>query len=279
VPLLSRILALIPPTLLRRIGRSQWRGPVWRHGVQLASRWLRRRDVTIAHGHGKGLRFNAGGANPGYALGTSEPHIQDVLARLLRPGAVFWDVGANVGFFTVIAARLVGEAGHVVAVEPVPENLDALAHNVALNRLQNVTVIPRAAAVDDRQRCMEQAGEPTWARVVADDAPRPADHPLLAVQAIRLDDVASSFAVPEPDVVKIDVEGLECSVVHGMAALLRRRRPTIVCELHGTAEEFLALMASFHYRTRSIRDDHTADRALWHSHVLATPDDSPLETP
>src|SRR5437868_2582656 len=97
---LARIVAFLPPRLLRAVGAWQWTGPLARRLVGASSAWLRRQDVVISHGVAAGLRFNAAGANPGYALGTSEPLVQQEVARLVCAGDVVYDIGSNVGFFT-----------------------------------------------------------------------------------------------------------------------------------------------------------------------------------
>lgn len=96
---------------------------------------MQKSDTTISHGIGAGLLFNSSGAFPSRALGTVETEVQDALAELLRPGDVFYDVGANVGYFTIIAARLVGPEGRVVAVEPQPEAVKRLQHKRRAQRV------------------------------------------------------------------------------------------------------------------------------------------------
>src|ERR1017187_5729297 len=70
------------------------------------------------------------------------------LAAALDTGSIFYDVGANVGFYSLLGAACVGSGGRVIAFEPVPENLLILQKHIAMNQLTNVTVIP--AAVSDR---------------------------------------------------------------------------------------------------------------------------------
>jgi FkbM family methyltransferase len=213
------------------------------------------------------MRFNAGGANPGYALGTSEPRVQEFFATALRPGMVFWDVGANVGFFTVLAARLVGPDGHVVAIEPMPENLRALRHNVALNNLTNVIVVPCAAAARREQLRMLRGHEPTWSRVACNgegDAGEP-------VQGEPLDALPARFGVAPPDVVKLDVEGAECDALAGMAELLGEKRPVIVAEMHGRSAEFARVLRAHGYVLRALESALPVEEAPWWVHVVATP--------
>ncbi len=106
------------------------------------------RDMTMLAGIGVGLHFNAAQSNPTYSVGINEWPVQKWLAANLHSGDVVYDVGANVGFFTVLAARLVGTEGHVVAFEPVPDNAAAVRHNVALNKMTQVTVLQQAVSDD-----------------------------------------------------------------------------------------------------------------------------------
>ena len=76
-----------------------------------ASRPLRWRPIPILSGPGRGLRINLHGSAVAFATGMAERPMQEALARELRPGATFFDIGANVGFVTVLAARLVGPGG------------------------------------------------------------------------------------------------------------------------------------------------------------------------
>src|SRR4051812_48770711 len=138
--LLLAVARRLPPGLLRRIGAWQWTGPLARRFVTASSQWIRHGDVTIAHGAAAGLRFNASGANAGYALGTSEPQVQDAIQRYVRAGAVAYDIGANVGFFSVLLGRLVGPAGAVFAFEPVHETARSAQRNVDLNGFAHVHI-------------------------------------------------------------------------------------------------------------------------------------------
>ena len=286
-----RIVSVIPAAWLRRIGAWQWTGALQQRLVQTGSRWLRQRDVTIRHGAAAGLRFNAGGANPGYALGTTEPAVQAALQERLRPGDVLYDIGANVGFFTVLAARLVGPGGRVVAFEPLPENVAALNHNIALNQLDNVTVIDAAVGAATGTAGLVLADEPTWARLSprageagsapparetngraggsgAPAAPSPA---AIEVRLVSVDELLAAGALPPPTLVKIDVEGAELEVVRGMRATLRRHRPVLLCEMHGKNREFAALLRDVAYEAEPLEGGEPLESARWDVHVVAVP--------
>ncbi len=143
------------PTLLARLQAT-------RTGHRLRRWWAKHHDVAIRDGVGKGLRFKAG-YNLAYADGNNEWHVQEALAKYLRPGDVFYDIGANVGFLTVIGARLVGAGGHVIAFEPVPENAAAVRHNCALNGFGNVRIFEMAVADEvgkGTAKCIGLAADP-----------------------------------------------------------------------------------------------------------------------
>ena len=80
-----------------------------------------------------------------------EPEVENVLRAFLRPGDTFVDIGANIGIFSLLAARIVGPSGRVIAFEPVPITLEKLRANILLNDLQNITVVP-AALCDETRR-------------------------------------------------------------------------------------------------------------------------------
>ena len=108
---------------------------------------MRDRVVVVRRGEAAGLRLDTRGAPVFYGIGAAEPEAQALVAHWLNPGDVFYDVGANVGFFTLIGARRVGESGRVVAFEPAPTTRAALERNVRLNGFANVDIVE--AAVSD----------------------------------------------------------------------------------------------------------------------------------
>jgi FkbM family methyltransferase len=237
---------------LRRLGRralvQRWLLP-----------WLRERlsgrELEIVGGEGKGLRFNLGRGHPGYLLGASEPLVQQVLTRHLGPGSVFYDIGANVGFLTLVGARLVGPSGAVWAFEPNPETIPVLRRNVALNGFRHVTVVESAVGA--------RVGR---ARLVSDD-------PLtahLGTAGVSVD-VTTLDAMLEqlrpPDLVKIDVEGAEADVLAGMRKTLDEFAPVVICEVHQNARQSCArLLEAAGYDVTGLEPTATGM-----PHILALP--------
>jgi FkbM family methyltransferase len=201
------------------------------------------RDLTIQHGHGRGLKFRSGPANwPGYAAGTTEPLVQEALAMYLHQGAVFYDVGANVGFFTLIGARLVRPNGYVRAFEPHPDNAAVLEHNIEINGLRNVELI--RAAVGAETGTAKLAGEtPLTLHLSAQG---------IDVPLVTLDELAENLP---PTLIKIDVEGAELDVLEGAKDTLARDRPVVVCEVHDTAEQCAALLTAAGYVVTELERD------------------------
>ena len=171
--------------------------------------------------------------------GAHELPVQTALQRLLRPGATFWDVGAHAGFFTLLAARIVGRTGNVEAFEPMPGNRRRLAIAVELNGATNVRV--HDCAVSDRAGDATLYGSSasvTWSLVAESGA-----SDAVSVATRTLDSLAQSL--PPPDVLKVDAEGSELAVLRGGVELLQERRPAILLEAdeQGIADVRAALPA------------------------------------
>ena len=264
---LSVIGSRLPAALLRRVGAWRWTGPLAGKLIASSSDWIRRHDVIISHGVASGLRFNAAGANAGYAIGTTEPLVQEAVRTIVRPRDVVYDIGANVGFFTVLAARLVGPAGAVIAFEPLPETAKAARRNLDLNGLTQATVLTCAAGRQAGTAQLELREESTWARL-ADEL---STGPTMEVDIVAIDDLVDAGTIRPPDFVKIDVEGAELDVIEGMRRTIAGHHPVILCEMHGKNAAFASLMESLGYTVRTLENTLPLAEARWDVHAVATP--------
>ncbi|HEX6372114.1 MAG TPA: FkbM family methyltransferase [Longimicrobium sp.] len=192
--------------------------------------------------------------------GTYEREQTRLFEQLLRPGGVVLDVGANVGYYTLLASVLVGEGGAVHAFEPEPRNAGFLRRHVQINRLRNVTV--QQAAVSDR------AGTARFTFGTGSGTGHLADAGALEVRTLRLDDYCAQHA-PAPAAIKIDVEGAEMSVLHGARETLARLRPVIFLSTHGPEvhRASLAFLRQLGYRVAPILGGDVEST----TEVLATP--------
>jgi FkbM family methyltransferase len=163
-----------------------------------------------------------------FVTGDYEPETSRLIAELLPPGGTMIDVGANIGFFSLLAARCVGTSGKVIAFEPLPVTRRHLERNLQLNGMAQVVV--RGEAVCDRP------GEditfyegPRDHRGISSCRPIERASRVHRVRAGRLDDLLP--ADRRVDLIKIDVEGAECQALDGMARLLRRDHPDVIVEV------------------------------------------------
>jgi FkbM family methyltransferase len=240
-----------------------------------ASRWYGRAPVPIAGGLGHLLYVSTADlpldhAHAGLIVrGTLEPPVQEALRRLLAPGAVFFDIGANIGFFTILGARLVGPQGRVVAFEPVPACARAVARNIELNGFGQAEIREQAVGARSASARLLVVGEASWSHLASTG--RHADvREEIDVAVVSIDELVAAGAIPPPDVLKVDTEGAELQAIEGMRATIERHRPAIVCELHDTNAEFCALMAELNYATTNL-DGPQAVVTAGPVHALAQP--------
>lgn len=199
-----------------------------RRGIR--AKWSAIRPPTMIAGVGRGLRFDAGPSNPEYGRGDNELPVQKALEQHVRTGHSVLDVGANVGFFAVISARLVGPTGRVLAFEPVPENAALVRRNARLNGFGNVDVIEKA--VSDVNGTGELVlAEYSGGAALSTAAAPPDAAGSIEVELVTIDAAVAKGEIPPPDVVKIDVEGVELAVLRGMSETLRHQRPVVICEI------------------------------------------------
>jgi protein-L-isoaspartate O-methyltransferase len=105
--------------------------------------------VPILQGALRGKKWTVGSATHGCWLGSYEYRKQKALRREMKTGQVVYDIGANVGFYSLLASVIVGETGHVYSFEPFPENLRELRKHLEMNRIRNCTVIDAAVSSAD----------------------------------------------------------------------------------------------------------------------------------
>jgi FkbM family methyltransferase len=208
-----------------------------------------------------------GVGRPLYEKRSYEPRETRFLANVLRTGMTFVDVGANIGYFTVLAARKVGASGRVVAVEPEPYNYSLLERNVRENGCENVTL------------CKEALGASRGRAILGCSVNNFGDHRLydshnevrrrIEIPVSTLDDVLARHRIGHVDVVKMDVQGYECKVVEGMETILRSARtltvlsefwPLGMANAGGDAAAFLGTFAQWGFSASILNEDGSLQR-------------------
>lgn len=170
---------------------------------------------------------------------TYEPHLIAWLKECLKPGDTFWDIGANWGFISLPASRIVGTSGRVVAVEPSPANLAWLKRHILLNQCENIVTVVEAAVCEQNGglvslSLLNDGNSPSnslmFSGSVNEESPKVSQK--IDVPAINLD----SLLVEQersPKLVKIDVEGAELKVLEGATQLLNSEKaPIILLAVH-----------------------------------------------
>ncbi len=265
---------VVPVPIIQWVSRTGARFPWLKRRLNWYRDALRNQDGIIQHGAGKGLRLNAGPSNVGFLLGSADLDVQSALQTVVRPNDVVFDIGANVGFFTAIAARLVGPMGKVVAFEPLEENFNLLLHNARLNGFMNVAANKFALADYDGAAEFLLSKDATFGGLATSAGKIENQSGKIEVKVFRLDRVVQHDSLPLPGVIKIDVEGAEAAVLDGAAETIRRARPILIIELHGTSTAISEKLRAMHYFA-AVVGGKSITEAHWNAQVVAFPEPCP----
>ena len=241
-------------------------------------------EVTVAGGVLKGTRLSLDlQTEKDYWLGTYETDLQAAAGEFIQLGMTVYDVGANIGYISLVAARFAGDRGKVFSFEALPANIERLRENVRLNGLEEQVNIVHAAVID-------QSGETEFfthasgamGKAVG-SAGRDSEYgETIHVRAVTLDDFIFTEENPAPDVIKMDIEGGEKLAVKGMVRTLSEYRPVLLIELHGeeaarTVWDTLTTCGySIHAMHRGYPRVQTLDRLDWKAYIIAMP--NPIKT-
>lgn len=216
-----------------------------------------------------------------YWLGTYEAALQQALRDLVKPGMIAYDVGAGIGYITLMLAKVVGEGGRIFAFEALPSNLERLRENVCMNEMQNSVMIIPGAIMDHEGRAQFLVGPSGGMGKVSGSTGRQDVHypTTIDVRAFTLDGFIYEAGNPTPDVMKMDIEGGEILAIPGMRRLLREAKPLIFLELHGPEAAAIAWrdVGEAGYTFRKIRRSYPPVFSLeeldWKEYLIALPFD------
>ena len=224
----------------------------WVHGNRLLDRITRRTFSTLV-GASSGIATIDSGSLAGLKLvvsehvsyahlsGSYELDVQRAIDRYLSSGSICYDIGASIGYMSLLMAR---SAEHVYAFEPAPHAAEELRGHARCNGFDNITLVPAAVSDSGRPVVFSVTDNAYGSRIVEDQS----SWPTLTLTTTTLDDFAATH--PLPDFIKMDVEGEEGRVLRGASALLARKAPIICCELHSeeAAREVLDVLVPRGYR-------------------------------
>ena len=275
--LVRRVIRLGHPRL-RELRAHAMTGRGLRARLQRAGiAWLESGVLRVYQGHAGGLAFDMrhlpiSHAHVGsIAAGNLESAVQEAMVRHLPRGAVFYDIGANLGFFSLLGAHMTGlTEGRVYAFEAAPDNAEAIRANARLNQIGNVEVIAKAVAAHSGRGRLQVVDDQSWSKL-AEYGEHPYTERVIEVELVAIDDLVAGGVLPPPAMVKIDVEGAEIAVLEGMRDTIERHRPAIVCELHDTHAEFVATMTAHGYRLINLEGTIPVQEGGASAHALALP--------
>lgn len=217
-----------------------------------------------------------------YWLGTYEPELQAAIPRLVKPGNICYDIGANIGYIALLMARAAGESGWVYAFEALPANLERLRINLSMNGMEaRVQVIP--GAVTNHSGPVNFLVGPSGGMGKAEGSAGRREvvySQSLSVPGISVDDFVYRDKNPAPQVIKLDIEGGEVLALPGMRRLLMEASPVILIELHGpeAAEAAWQALVPAGYRLCRMEESFPtipSRSALdWKAYVVAIPADN-----
>jgi FkbM family methyltransferase len=180
--------------------------------------------MPILQGRLKGKKWVVGAGEHGYWLGSYEYRKRKMFEKFVYPGAVIYDIGANVGYFSLLAAELAGKKGTIYAIEPLPRNIEFIQRHISLNKINNIQVIE--AAVSD------QIGEAYFDLGASTAMGHLAKTGKLAVKSVTLDGLLEEGKILPPGIIKLDVEGAEYLALSGAQKLVERYQPIIFMDTH-----------------------------------------------
>jgi FkbM family methyltransferase len=207
-----------------------------------------------------------------YFFGTWEPNISSWLRSTLRPGDGFIDIGANIGHYSLLASRLVGENGKVLAVEPAQWIHSILDQHIRLNGAANVRTV-QVAASDACGKLELYPGAPD--NIGKTSTVSRKGEPVM-VEALPLSQILREDEIRCARVIKIDVEGAELQVLRGLAPVLGRMRddleivmeisPSLMPEADAAQAEIFATMAAHGFLASRFDNDYRVDSYLRGQH-------------
>jgi len=193
--------------------RGWWRNSFAGAAVRSMINILPRSTVLpILKGPLRGNKWVIGSSFQSCWFGVYEYEKQQEFIRTVKSGDVIYDVGANVGFYTLLASTLTGPTGKVYAFEPLPRNLELLKRHVQLNQLNNVEIFDGAVSDKSGTARFSTGDIPEMTHLSADGQ--------IEVCTYQLDDLLASGKILPPRVMKVDVEGAEADVLAGARQVL-----------------------------------------------------------
>ena len=275
--LAANMARILPESYKRALYQNPSFSRVLRGGLNLAAP-VGLSEVPIAAGDLAGMQMLLDlKSEKDYWLGTYELELQAAITDLVVPGQVIYDIGASIGFMSLLFAMKTGLNGHVYAFEALPANIERLTDNIELNSFQERVTIVKAAVQASSGKTDFYPGPSSAMGKVAGSAGRSAIEyqPSIQVEGVAIDEFIYTSGNPIPEIVKIDIEGGEILALPGMRRLLHRNHPILLVELHGpeAAHTTWEMLNYEGYRICRMTSDYPQVHSLqdldWKSYLVA----------
>ncbi len=236
-------------------------------------------EVEIAAGALKGYRFLLDlQTEKDYWLGTYETELQKAIKDWVKPGMVAYDLGANIGYISLMLADAVGAKGKVYSFEAFPKNYERLQANMELNEDGRRVKVIHGAVVASSDPVQFFIGPSGAMGKVAGAAGRADLHTeSIEVPGYSMDDYVFDLGSLAPQVMKIDIEGGEVLALPGMHKILLDHRPVLFLELHGPEAARVAWehLTAVNYRIAPMQSGYPTitsfDELDWKAYIVAEP--------
>ena len=204
--------------------------------------------IPVLQGPMQGTRWIVGSAIHGCWIGSFDLKKQKLMATLVEKGSTIYDLGAHVGFYTLLASKLTGPTGKVIAFEPVERNLSYLRRHIAMNHANNCVVLEAAVGSSEGTCSFDFGSDLSQGHLVSDETGS------VNVRVVTLDGLVARKEIPPPDFIKIDIEGGEFDALKGAAHLLEKYGPTLFLATHNAKvhRECCKFLKDLGYRLSSL---------------------------
>jgi FkbM family methyltransferase len=212
------------------------------------------KQIKLAHAGKMELQTNDYIDHWLYTGADFEPHVVSLFLKLINKGNNVLDIGANIGYFSLIASRIVGSIGTVYAFEPTPSTIQKLQKNIQLNNCSNIKVYQKAVSESNGKAIFKIPSDTIKNSGRASFRDIEENYTSVEVETIHLDSILSEL---EPiQLIKIDIEGAEAMALMGMVQLIERDLPVFIMELSDFYLKQLGSSATFildFFRERNYR--------------------------
>jgi FkbM family methyltransferase len=204
------------------IAYNSWIGKL----LRLPLRYIPKNTVLpVIQGELRGYKWISGSSNHGCWLGSYEYEKQRLISSMIKPGTVAFDIGAHVGFYTLLFSKLIGPEGKVFAFEPFPPNIDFLRKHISMNRIANVETL-EVAVSDAEGTTLFTQGPGSSMGYISETGD-------FEVEQVAIDGLIRRKKLSPPNYIKIDIEGAEYKALIGAKETLRKFHPVIFLATHG----------------------------------------------